>query len=230
MGVKLEKLVQGYYDALEEGKILGRKCPKCGAVEWPPVYACNACGSTETEWYEMTGKGTIQMLIMPTVMSLKPALKDLEPYAYGAVKTEEGPERNIMVRGVTKQNETYIREHMPYPVHMEIVQRDGYKTAVFTIDEPKSNGMAESDDSSGVAGSGTLKRLTELVAKIYRKNPSELKPQMTFERDLKAPSILFVGLVAQLEDEFDAIISITEAGAAKTIGGLAELIDKQKGL
>ena len=92
MGVKLERLVKRYYEALEEGKVLGRKCPVCGNIEWPPVYACNACGSTETEWYEMSGKATLQTLIMPTVMSFKPALKDLEPYAYGAVKTEEGPE------------------------------------------------------------------------------------------------------------------------------------------
>ncbi|MBQ1512098.1 MAG: hypothetical protein IIZ52_01220, partial [Erysipelotrichaceae bacterium] len=46
MGVKLERLVKRYYEALEEGKVLGRKCPVCGNVEWPPVYACNACGST----------------------------------------------------------------------------------------------------------------------------------------------------------------------------------------
>ena len=97
MAIKLEKVTQTFYENLEQGKIMGRKCPKCGAVEFPPVYACNACGSTETEWYEMSGKATLQTLIMPTVMSFKPALKDLEPYAYGAVKTEGGPERNAMI-------------------------------------------------------------------------------------------------------------------------------------
>ena len=44
MAIVLEKVVQGFYDRLEEGKICGRKCPKCGAVEFPPVYACNSCG------------------------------------------------------------------------------------------------------------------------------------------------------------------------------------------
>ena len=228
MGVKLERLVKRYYEALEEGKVLGRKCPKCGAVEWPPVYACNTCGATETEWVEMSGKGEIQMLVMPSVMSFKPAFKDLEPYAYAAVKTAEGPERNVMVRGVTKNNEAYIRAHMPYPVHMDIVQRDGYKTAVFAIDEPVGEGSGEAAGKSAAGGSDTLKRLMEIVAKTYNKNAADLKPEMTFEGDLKAPSVLFVGLTAQLEDEFDTMISIMEASAAKTIGGLAELIDKLK--
>ena len=52
MSIKLEKVVQTFYEGLEEGKLLGRKCPKCGNVEFPPVYACNACGNYETEWYE----------------------------------------------------------------------------------------------------------------------------------------------------------------------------------
>ena len=56
MAIKLEKVVQKFYDSLEEGKILGRKCPACGAVEFPPVYACNTCGNLETEWVEISGK------------------------------------------------------------------------------------------------------------------------------------------------------------------------------
>ena len=105
MAIKLERVVKRYYEALEEGKVLGRKCPVCGNVEWPPVYACNACGSYETQWYEMCGRGSIMELYMPTQMSLKPAYKDLEPYAYAWIKTEEGPERNVMVLNVTRQNE-----------------------------------------------------------------------------------------------------------------------------
>ncbi len=57
MSIKLEKVAQKFYDGLEEGKFLGRKCPQCGAVEFPPVYACNTCGSLETEWVEVSGKG-----------------------------------------------------------------------------------------------------------------------------------------------------------------------------
>ena len=44
MSIKLEKVVEKFYQNLEEGKITGRKCCSCGAVEFPPVYACNECG------------------------------------------------------------------------------------------------------------------------------------------------------------------------------------------
>lgn len=226
MGVKLEKLVKTYYESLENGIVLGRKCPVCGNVEWPPVYACNACGSTETEWYEMSGKGELQMLYMPTVMSFKPALKDLEPYAYGDVKCAEGPERAVMVRGVTKQNEAYIRAHMPYPVHMEIVQRNGFKTAVFAIDPIEDEGKA-SETTETAETNATFTKLKKLVAKQYRVDEGILTEDTSFEGDLKAPSVIFVGLVAKLEDEFDTMISITEASASKTIGGLAKLIDEE---
>lgn len=225
MAIKLERVVKTYYDKLEEGIVLGRKCPACGNVEWPPVYACNACGNYETEWVEMSGKGKLTSLIMPTVMSFKPALKDLEPYAYGAVKCEEGPERNVMIKGVTRKNEAYIRANMPYPVHMEIVQRNGYKTAIFAIDPIEGDEPVKEAETAAPV-SETYKTLVKMVAKAYKKDVSELTPETTFEGDLKAPSVVFVGLVAQLEDEFDALVSITDASAAKTIGGLAKLIDE----
>lgn len=250
MAIKLERLVKTYYDALEEGKILGRKCPVCGNVEWPPVYACNACGSYETEWYEMSGRGVMLELYMPTPLSSKPAYKDLEPYAYGWVKTEEGPERNVMVLNVTRENEAWIRAHMPYPVHMEIVQRDGYKTCIFAIDPVNADGtpappikraasvvFSGQEDAgtetkaapAAAASSETLKSLIRLVAETYNVDASTLSAETRFQEDLKAPSVVFVGLVAKLEDEFDVMVNLTDAAAAKTIGGLAALIDNMMG-
>ena len=34
--IKMERIVKTYYDALEEGKVLGRKCLSCGHIEFPP--------------------------------------------------------------------------------------------------------------------------------------------------------------------------------------------------
>ena len=72
MSIKLEKVVEQFYQNLEEGKIMGRKCPKCGHVEFPPVYACNECGSLETEWYEISGKAKMHSIVMPAALSSKP--------------------------------------------------------------------------------------------------------------------------------------------------------------
>ncbi len=232
MAVKLERIVKTYYDKLEEGKIMGRYCPECGNMEWPPVYACNKCGNMETEWKEIDGNGEMFLLIMPSVMSLKPELKDLEPYAYACVRLVEGPERNVLVRGITKANEAEIRAHMPYPVHASIVQRDGYKTVVFDLGPKEGTTVTpstvEETSSAGadVEKDEVLSKLIEMVTKAYHAEPGTVTGDTEFN-SFHANSVVFVGLTAQLEDEFDVMVSITEAGSAKTVKDLAELVKKE---
>ena len=42
-----------------------------------------------------------------------------------------------------------------------------------------------------------------------------------FEGEFKGSSVLFVGIVANIENELDAFLSITDASACKTVGALA---------
>ena len=135
MAIKLEKVVQGFYDYLEEGKIMGRKCPKCGAVEFPPVYACNTCGNLETEWVEIDGRAKMHSIVLPAPLSNKPEYKALGKFAYGEIELLEGSRFNAVVRGITKKNRKALLEQLPLDVHAAIFQRDGYKTVVFDLDE-----------------------------------------------------------------------------------------------
>lgn len=60
----LEPIVKTYYQALEEGTILGRKCTKCGHIEFPPYLCCNACGGLDTEWVDLTSmRGTVKQAL-----------------------------------------------------------------------------------------------------------------------------------------------------------------------
>ena len=136
MAIKLEKVVQTFYEALEEGKILGRKCPECGNVEFPPVYACNACGSYETEWVEISGKAKVHSLVLPAALSSKPEYKKLGKFAYGEVELEEGSRLNAVIRGVSKKNREELSKKLPLNCHAAIFQREiGVKTVVFDLDE-----------------------------------------------------------------------------------------------
>ena len=137
MAIKLEKVVEKFYQGLEEGKFLGRKCPVCGAVEFPPVYACNTCGNLETEWVEISGKGKMKSIVMPAALSTKPEYAQMGAFAYGEVEIEEGACFNAVVKGITKKKRKEIMENgkLPVPVHAETFQRDGYKTVVFVLDE-----------------------------------------------------------------------------------------------
>lgn len=136
MSIKLEKVVEQFYLNLEEGKIMGRKCPKCGNVEFPPVYACNACGNLETEWYEISGKAKMHSIVMPAALSSKPEYKNLGKYAYGEVELEEGTRLNAVVRGINKKKRTELQDKLPVNCHASIFQREGgFKTVVFDLDE-----------------------------------------------------------------------------------------------
>ncbi|MCD7893203.1 MAG: zinc ribbon domain-containing protein [Erysipelotrichaceae bacterium] len=135
MSVKLEKIVKTYYDGLEEGKILGRKCKRCGAIEFPPVYACNTCGCPDTEWVEISGKAKMTSLIMPAVLSTKPQNNDLMPYCFATVEIEEGAGVNAMVQGVSKKNRDELMAKLPVDVHAKIIQRGEVKTVIFELDE-----------------------------------------------------------------------------------------------
>lgn len=135
--VKLEKVVEKFYLGLEEGKILGRKCAACGAVEFPPVYACNSCGSTELEWIEISGKAKMHSIVMPAQLSFKPEYKEMKPFAYGEVELEEGSRLNAVVRGITKKiaRDAIENNKLPLSCHATIYQRDGFKTVVFELDD-----------------------------------------------------------------------------------------------
>jgi len=135
MSVKLEKVVQKFYDSLEEGKIMGRKCTKCGAMEFPPVYACNSCGCTDLEWTEISGKAKMHSIVMPAALSSKPEYKALGQFAYGEVELEEGARLNAVVRGISRKKRKELLEKMPVNCHAAIYQRDGYKNVVFDLDE-----------------------------------------------------------------------------------------------
>ena len=135
MSVKLEKIVQKFYDSLEEGKIMGRKCTKCGAMEFPPVYACNSCGCMDLEWTEISGKAKMHSIVMPAALSSKPEYKALGQYAYGEVELEEGSRLNAVVRGISRKKRKELLDKLPVNCHAAIYQRDGYKTVVFDLDE-----------------------------------------------------------------------------------------------
>lgn len=135
MAIKLEKVVERFYQGLEEGKFLGRKCPVCGAVEFPPVYACNSCGSLETEWIEVSGRAKMKSIVLPAALSSKPEYAPLGKYAYGEIELEEGSTFNGVVKGISKKNRDELVAKLPIDVKAEVFQRDGYKTVVFSLVE-----------------------------------------------------------------------------------------------
>ena len=138
MAIKLEKVVETWYKNLEEGRITGRKCTKCGAVEFPPVYACNSCGCWDMEWVEISGNAKMHNIVMPAALSSKMEYQNLGKYAYGEVELEEGTRLNAVVRGINrkKRKEILAGDKLPVKCKAAVFQREGgFKTVVFDLVE-----------------------------------------------------------------------------------------------
>lgn len=138
--MELEKIVVRFYDEMEQGRFMGRKCPKCGAVSFPPYIACNACGNPKTEWYETSGRAEMYDFIMPIGIADDPELVDLKPYAFASVRIEEGVELAAQVIGMTDEMAPALEERIKrgetIPVHPVAVERaTGYKSLAFALDE-----------------------------------------------------------------------------------------------
>ena len=106
---KMEPIVKKFYQGLEEGKLYGRRCLECGAIEFPPHLACNACGYHATEWCEVSGHGRLIDFTVPGPQNDKPYLREVGKYAYGAVELDEGPAYTYVIFGITKKKAADIR-------------------------------------------------------------------------------------------------------------------------
>ena len=133
--MKVEKIVSVFYEGLANHKILARKCKECGAIEFPPRYACNTCGYHETEWVELSGKGKLHSVITPATLNADPWNSKIGPYCYGIVELEEGVCINSTIFGIKKKEAKVLRDQLPVPVHAIFAERDGYTTLFFEVDK-----------------------------------------------------------------------------------------------
>ncbi|MCI1480678.1 MAG: hypothetical protein LKH29_07355 [Eggerthellaceae bacterium] len=136
---KMEPIVKRFYEGVAKGEYWGRKCPECGAIEFPPHLMCNSCGNRDTEWVRLTGHGKLLSLVLPGIQNNKPYLKDEGKYGYGAVQMDEGPIYTFVVYGLTKKNRPELNRRIKagetIGVHPKNVQRDGWVELCFELDD-----------------------------------------------------------------------------------------------
>ena len=70
-------------------------------------------------------------------------------------------------------------------------------------------------------------KVCELVAISYKKDPSEVTVETNFKNDLQGASIQMVALVAEIENELEAAITLQEASACETVGDLVDLVEEE---
>lgn len=70
-------------------------------------------------------------------------------------------------------------------------------------------------------------KVIELVAMAYGKNADDLTVDSSFKDDLKGASIQMVGLVSELENELDVMVSLQDASACATISDLVDRVEEE---
>jgi len=108
-----------YQKFLDEDKLMGSKCVKCGARAAPPRPICPKCHGTDMQWVEMKGKGKLAAF---TSISVGPPYMVEEgydrkhPYISGVVELEEGVRVDARIEGIDGSKPEVIKIGTPLAV------------------------------------------------------------------------------------------------------------------
>ncbi|MFC2066379.1 Zn-ribbon domain-containing OB-fold protein [Chloroflexota bacterium] len=110
---------QSFHKFLNENKLMGSKCKKCGTVYSPPRPICLSCRSDEMGWVELKGKG--KLLTFTSIYVGPPSMvaqgyNRTNPYCSGVVGLEEGVNIDARIEGVDANNPETIKIGMPLTV------------------------------------------------------------------------------------------------------------------
>jgi uncharacterized protein len=108
-----------YNKHLQEEKLMGVRCRKCGAVFVPPRPFCVTCYSSNLEWREMKGRGRLAAFTcinIPPPFMMAEGYNRKRPYCSGVVELEEGGRVAARIERVDPRKPEQIKIGMPLKV------------------------------------------------------------------------------------------------------------------
>lgn len=108
-----------YEQYLNEEKLMGSKCLKCGAIFTPPRPICIKCHGSDMEWMEMKGSGKLAGFTCITVgpaFMIEEGYDRNNPYCVGVVELEEGTRVDARIEEVDAGKPETIKVGMPMSV------------------------------------------------------------------------------------------------------------------
>jgi scaffold protein (connect acetoacetyl-CoA thiolase and HMG-CoA synthase) len=105
-----------YNQFLNEEKLMGCRCRKCGERYVPPRPLCVKCFSPDLDWMEMNGRGS---LVAFTCIAIAPPFMIAQgygrkhPYISGVVELADGGRVDARIEGVDPSEPESIRIGMP---------------------------------------------------------------------------------------------------------------------
>ena len=112
-----EFTVYSYLDYLNNKKLMGSKCKKCGEMYVPPRKICIKCNAlNEMEWIEMSGNGKVaafSCIGVGTTFMADKGYSMKKPYCFSVIKLNEGPMISGQLIGVDESKPETITIEMP---------------------------------------------------------------------------------------------------------------------
>ena len=127
-----------YERFLNEDKLMGSRCRKCGSLSVPPRSICTKCYQSEMEWVAIKGKGKLvaftSIAIGPPFM-IREGYDRKRPYVSGVIELEEGVKVVARIEGVDASKPETIR--IGTPLQMEFLHRgEGADATTFLAFRP----------------------------------------------------------------------------------------------
>lgn len=93
--------IEQFYKHINQGKLMGGKCKKCGKIHLPPRILCDKCFSKEFEWIQIPPKG--KLLTYTIIHVAPPQFQSMAPYAVGIIQLENGLKIPGMIKNITPE-------------------------------------------------------------------------------------------------------------------------------
>jgi len=90
--------IEEFYKFVNQGRLVGARCKRCGELLVPPRPMCPKCFSKDLEFKELPKQGK---LLTYTIIHISPErFQKLTPYAVGIVKLEEDAKLPGMIKDI----------------------------------------------------------------------------------------------------------------------------------
>jgi uncharacterized OB-fold protein len=89
-----------FWEAARDHRLVVQRCLDCGRLLFPPEVGCFGCGSPESEWVQMSGRGRLYSwtIAHPPVL---PYFAQFAPVPIVVVELDEGPRIVSVLVGVS---------------------------------------------------------------------------------------------------------------------------------
>lgn len=250
-------IVQGYYDALEEGKILGRKCTCCDHIEYPPYLCCNECGCLDTEWVDMTDMRGKVTQVLPTVgafgdpdfrkvngdyWAIGIQIPNVDHFCSSLIHIN--PDMLDAFEAKIESEDVYVKPYLIQDVDTKVVswvlEDDDSEFNMDPIITAKWDDLEGYGDNTGtsakaaapaeeidVASDPIAMTVIECAAIGYDVDAETLTMATDIREDLSNESMKMIVMISEIEEELGVTIEIQEAGNLNT---LADFVNKVKEL